>query len=103
MAAFIYDKNKQKILLISDRHGLYYNYYYKNEDDFIFAPEVKCFLTLNNINKKINPMAFDCFMELGYIVGDNTWFEKIKLQNPSSILIYDIKTKELSKKLRKVK
>ena len=40
-------------------------------------------------------MAFDCFMELGYLLEDNTWFENIKLIKPSSILEFDIKNKTL--------
>lgn len=94
----IYDKINKKIILISDRHGIYFNYYYFKDDIFVFAPEIKCFILSKNIDKTINTKAFDCYMELGYFTEDNTWFENVKLQKPSSIIEYDINSKQLTQR-----
>lgn len=90
--AFIYDKILKKVFLISDRRGTHYIYYYKKENDFVFASEVKSILNLKNIDTTINQNSFDYFMDLGFLTEENTWFENIKLIKPSSIIEYDIKT-----------
>lgn len=90
--AFIYDKILKKVFLISDRRGTHYIYYYKSGNDFVFASEVKSILNLKNINTSINQKSFEYFMDLGYLIEENTWFENIKLIKPSSIIEYDIKT-----------
>lgn len=94
----LYDKTNKKINLISDRHGLWYIYYYLKNNQFIFASEVKEILYLKDIDTTINDKAFSFFMDLGYLPGDNTWFEHIKLIKPSTILEYDIDKKELSQR-----
>lgn len=84
--AAIYDKNNNDIKLISDRYGMRMLYWYLNGGQFAWSSEVKGILALNGIDKSIDKASFKCFMELGHLLGTNTWFEKIKLIEPASVV-----------------
>lgn len=88
--AALYDQNTQQIKLISDRYGMRMLYWYWHQGQFAWASEVKGILALNGIDKTIDPTSFDCFMDLGYLLGEHTWFEHIKLIKPATVLTFDI-------------
>ena len=88
--AALYDEKNQQIKLISDRYGMRMLYWYWHQGQFAWASEVKGILSLNDIDKSIDPASFDCFMDLGYLLGEHTWFEQIKLIKPASVLTFDI-------------
>lgn len=88
--AVIYDKKQQKVKLISDRYGMRLLYWYHKDNIFAWGNEVKAILAINGVHKELNPTSYDCFMDLGYLLGDNTWFENIKLIKPATILEYDL-------------
>lgn len=96
-SAIIYDKVAAKVYLVSDRRGTCFLYYYLRDNNFAFASEVKCLLSMGGggqiLDISINENAFEMFMELGYFTEDRTWFKHIKLLKPSSILEFDIKNK----------
>ncbi|MBR1753510.1 hypothetical protein IJ732_01620 [bacterium] len=96
--AVIYDKNNSKISLISDRRGTHFLFYYIKDNHFAFAGEAKSIVSLKDIDLTINKNSFNCFMELGYLLQDATWFENIKLIKPSSIFEYNINTGEYSQR-----
>lgn len=92
--AVIYDENSQKINLISDRYGMRFLYWYFNDNQFIWSSEIKSILELNKVDKTIDKNSLDCFMDLGYLLGEHTWFEHIKLIEPATIIEFDINTKK---------
>lgn len=97
--ATIYDKKSQKILLISDRLGTRFTYYYFKKDIFAFCGSIKGLLAINNIEKNIDKKSIECFVDNTpnfYLLGDNTFFENIKLINPATILEYNIANNSLS-------
>lgn len=87
----LYDKNKKKIIIANDRFGLMPLYTYQN-NNFAFAAEPKAILPLNFVDNKINDNSFEMFLNLGYLLGDNTWFEYIKCLKPATILTYNVST-----------
>lgn len=89
-SAIIYDKSQKKVLLISDRFGMRNLYYSFRAIGIVWGAEVKGLLALDDVDKGWNRGAFECFMELGYLLEDNTWFENIKLLGPASILEHKI-------------
>ncbi|MBE0472255.1 MAG: hypothetical protein IBX55_22445 [Methyloprofundus sp.] len=91
----MYDQKSQQIKLISDRYGMRMLYWYWHQGQFAWASEVKGILALNDIDKTIDPTSFDCFMDLGYLLGEHTWFEQIKLIKPATILTFDIKNQTI--------
>ncbi|SFR49286.1 asparagine synthase-related protein [Thiomicrospira sp. ALE5] len=93
--AALYDQKSQQIKLISDRYGMRMLYWYWHQDQFAWASEVKGILALNDIDKTIDPTSFDCFMDLGYLLGEHTWFEQIKLIKPATVLTFDIQSQSI--------
>jgi len=96
--AIIYDSSINKVFLISDRYGMRMLYYYFKDGRFAWSGEVKGLLGLDFVDKAISQTSFDCFMDLGYLLEDNTWFEHIKLIKPATIMEFDIESKKLSEK-----
>lgn len=94
--AVIYDSNLKKLFLISDRYGMRMLYFYYKDGNFAFSSEVKGLLALDFVDKEIDPNQIDVFMDLGYLLEDNTWHKHIKLIKPATILEFDIDTKELN-------
>lgn len=93
--AALFDAKAQNIKLISDRYGMRMLYWYFHNDQFAWASEVKGILALNDVDKTIDPTSFDCFMDLGYLLGEHTWFEQIKLINPATVLTFDLNQKSI--------
>jgi len=96
--AVIYDSNKQKVFLISDRYGMRMLYFYFKDGHFAFSSEVKGLLGLDFVDSSIDTAQIECFMDLGYLLEDNTWHKYIKLIKPASIIEFDINTKELTQR-----
>ncbi len=97
--AIIYDSNIKKIFLISDRYGMRMLYYYFQDGRFAFSGEVKGLLGLDFLDyKQIDSKQIDCFMDLGYLIEDNTLHKNIKLIKPATLMEFNINSKELSQK-----
>ena len=94
--AVLYDSKKQKLLLISDRYGMRLLYWYLDGDCFAWASEVKGVLALDGVDKTIDPTSPSCFLKLGHLMGEHTWFKKVKLIKPASVLEYDLHSKKLT-------
>ncbi len=88
--AVLYDRVRGTVRLITDRYGMRPLYWYHMGDRFAWGSDVKAILAAEGIDKRINPLGFDMFMDLGYLVADHTWFEHIRLMEPATILEYDI-------------
>lgn len=50
-SAIIYDKVAAKVYLVSDRRGTCFLYYYLRDNNFAFASEVKCLLSMGGGGK----------------------------------------------------
>ncbi|MBE2983883.1 hypothetical protein CCAL9344_00770 [Campylobacter sp. RM9344] len=96
--AIIYDSINKKVFLISDRYGMRMLYYYYKDGDFAFSGEVKGLFGLNFVDNEIDSNQIDVFMDLGYLLEDNTWHKHIKLIKPATILEFDITSKELTQR-----
>ena len=64
----IYDKKKQKIILIRDRAGVKPLYYYHHDGLFMFASELKSFHKNPNFKKDIDMQGLNLFFKYGYIL-----------------------------------
>lgn len=94
--AVIYNEQKKKIKLISDRYGMRVLYWYLKDGLFAWGSSVKAILAVDGINKALDQSSYSCFMDLGYLLGEHTWFEYIKLIKPATILEFDIKSNSIS-------
>ncbi len=94
--AVIYDSNIKKVFLISDRYGMRMLYYYFNKGHFAWSGEVKGLLGIDFLDKSIDKKQIECFMDLGYLLEDNTLHKHINLIKPSTIMTFDIESAELT-------
>jgi asparagine synthase (glutamine-hydrolysing) len=93
--AAIYDAKKKKVLLVSDRYGMRMLYWYCCGKQFVWSSEVKGILALNGIDTTLDPASPQCFLDLGYLMGENTWFQHIKLIKPATVLECDIASQKI--------
>lgn len=88
--AALYNEKARKLKLISDRYGMRLLYWYHENGVFAWGSEVKAILAVEGVDKELDPNSYDCFMDLGYLVGEHTWFEHIKLIKPATVIEYDL-------------
>ena len=97
-AGVIYDQKARTIHLISDRYGLKPIFIWKDNQNFAWASELKAFLSFSSFLPKIRKNALSCFMDLGHMMGDITWFENVEMLSASTILSYNLNNKTMKKK-----
>ena len=96
--AVIYDGNLKKVLLISDRYGLKPLYLYEKNGHLAWASHVKGIVSLSHVDKTLNNKALNCFLDIGYFLGEATWFEHIQLIKPASVVEFDLAKQKTSQR-----
>ncbi len=91
----IYDRQQKKVTLLTDRYGMRGLFYYHKNSHFAWASEIKGFMPLEFFDRQLDKQALSCFMDLGYLVGDITYFTGVSLLPPATLLTYDIDTDRL--------
>ncbi|WP_302138703.1 asparagine synthase-related protein [Halomonas alkalicola] len=94
--AALYNAETRKLKLISDRYGMRLLYWYHKDGVFAWGSEVKAILAVDGVDKELDPTSYDCFMDLGYLMGEHTWFEHIKLIKPATVIEYDLASDAVS-------
>lgn len=82
----IYDKLKNKLLLIRDRLGIKPIYYYLDKERLLFASEIKPILQVLGHKPEVHTESLDFYMSVGYVPGENTLFKDIKKLKPGHTL-----------------
>ena len=78
MFAFaLYDENTKKLIIARDRFGEKPLYYYKDQNIFIFASEIKSLLELLNLERRLNRDVLFQYFILRYVPAPNTLFKDI--------------------------
>jgi asparagine synthase (glutamine-hydrolysing) len=95
-AIAIFDKQKNKILLLRDRFGVKPLYYYIKDRTLIFASEIKAILA-TNLNFKLDDESIEKYFVFKYVPEDNTLYKNIYRLTPAHFIEYDIKTGKLTK------
>jgi len=90
----IWEGKEKKITVINDRYGLRPIYYSQHNNGLYLASEVKAILTHNDVSKKIDDSAIASLFFFGFVMGNSTYFESIKLLPPASFLVF--KNNEIS-------
>lgn len=84
MFAFcIYDKREQKVFVARDRAGEKPLFYRLLDGTLQFSSELKALLVDRSFNNKINIVALDCFLAMGFIPGEQCIIEGIKKLPPA--------------------
>jgi asparagine synthase (glutamine-hydrolysing) len=58
-------------------------FYFRGEDRFVFASEIKALLMDNTVQRQPDPVAIDHFLALGYVPGPETAFSGIRKLPPA--------------------
>lgn len=90
----IWDGNEKKLTVINDRYGLRPIYYSQHNNGLYLASEVKAILTCNDVSKNVDDSAIASLFFFGFVMGNKTYFESIKLLPPASLLVF--KNNEIS-------
>jgi asparagine synthase (glutamine-hydrolysing) len=91
MFAFsVYDKTKNKIVLVRDRAGVKPLYFYKTEATFIFSSELKSFHKHPEFLKKLNTEALPYYFQFGYIPAPHTVFKNCYKLEAGHYLEFDL-------------
>jgi asparagine synthase (glutamine-hydrolysing) len=96
----IYDKHTHEIFIARDRFGVKPLLYYKDEDKFIFASEMKSVLAYN-VPKEIDWASVRQYFTLGYIPEPNSIFRDVKKIEAGSYLLIN-KSRFVSRKYYQV-
>ena len=101
MFAFaIWDEKDEKLFAARDRFGEKPFYYYEDEENFIFASEMKALWAIG-IDKKIDNKMLLNYITLGHVQNcidkEQTFFEAIYSLPPAHYLSYQPKANQLSK------
>lgn len=79
MFAFaLFDEKKQTLFLARDRIGQKPLFYYQDENQFLFASEIKSILEANNVNREINFEAIHHYLSLRFIPAPHTMIKGVK-------------------------
>lgn len=92
----IYDKQSHEIFIARDRFGVKPLLYYRDEDKFIFASEIKALLAYN-VPREIDHTSVQQYFTLGYIPESNSIFKDVKKIEPGTYLKIN-KTHTVSKR-----
>jgi len=97
-AAVIYDSVEQKVKLLSDRYGLRHLYWAVCQGSLVWSSEAKAMLAFPYFEPVIDQQTLKNFFEIGYLLGDGTWFEGVELLPSGTILTWDIRKGTLSRR-----
>ncbi|MCD6023291.1 MAG: hypothetical protein K0Q91_207 [Fibrobacteria bacterium] len=88
--AALHDERSGKLVLIADRLGLRPVYFRARAPEFFFCSRLRGFLGLANFSPRIAEETAACFLDLGHLAGDLTWFEGVNLLPPATWLEVDL-------------
>jgi len=93
----IWDQNKNQLFCARDRFGIKPFYYYKDEEQFFFASEIKALLQCG-IKCNPNEDAIGNYLAFGMKdYSENTFFDCIKQLMPGHYMLIDDKGMEITK------
>jgi len=90
MFAFgLWDETKKIMLMARDRFGIKPLYYYKGNDTFVFASEIKAIVKDAHIERRINMKSFADFFVYRYIPSPFTIWQNIYKLPPAHYIIVE--------------
>lgn len=86
----IYDINKKKIIGARDIFGIKPFYYYKNNGLFMFASEIKSFLSHPDFKKELNEKVLSLYLSYGTNHMEETFFKYTYKLRPGHYFVYEM-------------
>jgi asparagine synthase (glutamine-hydrolysing) len=92
-AIAIYDQRLKKLILARDVAGIKPLYYFQQNQQFVFASEVKAFAT-SGLKMDDDPNWKIYFLSFGFIPEPYTTLKNVKSLAPGKVLIYNLQTQQ---------
>ena len=86
----IYDKRAGRIFIARDQLGVKPLYYYKQENVFAFASELKVFKVIPGFDRSIDINALSYYLQALYAPGEATPFQHVKKLLPGHYILFDL-------------
>jgi len=93
-----FDKSSEELILCRDSLGIKPMYLYQDDENLIFASEIKSIFALYPKSKKIDKSLIAEYLLNGFIYEPDTGFEKIRKLKPGSYEKYDLHGNLITKK-----
>jgi asparagine synthase (glutamine-hydrolysing) len=91
-AFLIYDKKRKQVIAARDHFGIKPLYFYKNNDTFLFASEIKALLKYPEVKAEVNQQGLNDYLTFQFILGENTLFQDIYKLSPGHFMTIDLYT-----------
>lgn len=88
-AAFFWDGQEQKLVIVSDCFGLQPLNIVHRKGLLLLATELKAFPASGLVKTEPDPAAWGAFISLGFNIGDHTQLAGVKRVDPATIIVYD--------------
>jgi asparagine synthase (glutamine-hydrolysing) len=88
-ALALWDGRTQRLLLARDRFGIKPLYYAVQDEQWVFASEIKALLASGLMRPRVNPSALAAFLRLGSVPGPMTAVDGIYELPPATVAVVD--------------
>ena len=89
-ALALFDTKQQRLLLARDRAGEKPLFYRLEGNTLYFASELKALLANPKLPRRIEPLALDCYLAMGYVPGELCMLEGYSKLPPAHALSFDL-------------
>lgn len=91
----LYDTVTHELFCARDHFGIKPFYYYYDQENYMFASEIKGFLDHPDFKKELNRDVLDIYLKMNFVAGEETFFKNVKQLLPGHYLIYKDKKIEI--------
>ena len=95
-AIAIFNEDENKIILCRDSLGIKPLYYFTKNGKFYFSSDLNSLFKINLISRKIDLRSLKKYLIYGVNFGEQSFYEDIKKVNPTEILTFDLKKKNIN-------
>jgi len=85
----LWDVKRRRLIIGRDRMGIKPIYYYNDGRQMVFATEAKAILTLPHFPVRVDPIALESYLQLGYVAAPRSIFEGIRKLPPATLMIVE--------------
>ncbi len=97
-AIALWDSRQQRLLLARDRVGIKPLFVSVNEKRIVFGSELKPLLAHGDVQREIDPVAIDEYLNYGVIPGDRCVFRGVEKLLPGHVLTVDVGTWQIRRR-----
>jgi asparagine synthase (glutamine-hydrolysing) len=87
--AALWDARHRRLVLANDRFGMRPLYYAQLDGRLLFGSEIKSLLCDREVSRRPNLAGIAQFFTYGQLLGEDTFYEAVRLLPPATCLVYD--------------